>query len=387
MTTFPSPRDRGLLLTLQVPAFFAAVVLVGANAFVLTPILSEVAASLGGETYEVAASISTFGAATAVSAFLLAPLVDRVQARHALGGAALLLALAQAASGLSQSWQALCVAQALAGIAVGVLLPGTYATASATAPPGREAARLGIVLTGWALSFVLAVPLAALIAERAGWRMVYVLLAAISALTAAGLAIVLRGVRIGAARRSSPWTALRLPGVLPLLVVNFGYMTAFYGSFAYFGEGIRAAFDFSADGAGLFVLAYGLGFGIAGIVLGRVAPAITRGYLVAVLLVLAGVYLLWRPALAEPVAAFAAAMAWGAINQLGLSALVVSLNRRAGDSRGAVMGLNSAVTYSAVFAGPMLMGQIYARTGFAGITTLSAAIVVASAGLAWRMTR
>lgn len=369
---------------LQVPLLFAAVMLVGANAFVLTPILTEVAQGLGTQPHRVAWAISAFGAATAVSALVLAPLIDRSSAGGALCAAAGLLALGQAAGALSQGWLLLCLSQALAGVAVGVLLPGTYATAIATAPEGRESARLGAVLTGWALSLVMAVPAAALIAERFGWRMVYAAMAALSAATALGLLAVLGRVRIGANVHSSAMQALRLPGVALMLGVIFGYMAAFYGSFAYFGEGIRAAFGLTAEGTGMFVLAYGLGFGAAGIALSLAAPAITRNRLLAALLVIAGVYLLWGFALLRPWTAFGLAMAWGFANQLALNAMIVMLNRRAGPARSAVLGLNSAVTYSAVFAGPMVMGPLFLTYGYGGVTVLGAALVLAGALLIWR---
>lgn len=363
----------------QVLALFASVVLVGANAFVLSPILTEVAEGLGTEPSRVAWAISAFGAATAVSSLLLSSAIDRHPPRRVLGAAAALLAIAQALSAASPNWIWLCASQALAGVAVGVLLPGTYATAAATAPPGREAARLGIVLTGWALSLVLAVPLAASIASRIGWRMVYALLGAVSIGVAFGLFRSLRGACVATMERISPWRALRLPGVAPTLLVMFGYMTAFYGTFAWFGEGLRRAFALSAEGTGLFVLAYGLGFGLAGLALGRASPRISRGYLLSVLVSIAGVYFAWRFALGAVLAAFAAAMIWGVLNQFGLNALVVSLNRQAEGARGAVMGLNSAITYSAVFAGPMLMGYVHAGWGFPAVTTLAGVIVIAGA--------
>lgn len=369
---------------IQTIALLSAVLLVGSNAFVLSPILSQVAQGLATQPSHIAWAISAFGAATAASALTMAGMIDRMPAGRVLGGAALLLALAQASSGASQSWFWLCLSQAVAGVAVGILLPGAYATAATTAPRGREAARLGVVLTGWALSLVLAVPLAAFVAERSGWRMVYALLAGLSVLVAIGLMLALRGVRGGTAIRTPPWQALRLPGVGLLLVVMFAYMVAFYGSFAFFGEGVRQAFGLSAQGTGVFVLAYGLGFGLAGVGLGMAAPKITRGYIMLVLLGIATSYSCWRFALVAPPTAFAAAMVWGILNQLGLNALVVSLNRRAADARGAVMGLNSAVTYSAVFAGPVVMAPIYVGLGFAAVSAFAAILVVIGVLVGWK---
>ncbi|BAQ68812.1 multidrug-efflux transporter-like protein [Rhodovulum sulfidophilum] len=92
----------------------------------------------------------------------------------------------------------------------------------------------------------------------------------------------------------------------------------------------------------------------------------------------------WRFALTSPASAFLAAIVWGGLNQLGLNALVVSLNRQAVAARGAVMGLNSAVTYSAVFAGPAIMGPLYTAFGFSGATVMAAVSVSVGASLAWR---
>ncbi len=360
---------------LEVPALLAAVLLVGSTGFVLSPILTEVAAGLGTVPARIALAISAFGAATAVAALTLSSFIDRRPAGQVLAAAALLLALSHLASMASGSWQVLCLSQALAGVAVGVLLPGTYATSAATAPPGREAARIGLVLTGWALSLVVIVPGAAFVAEHYGWRAVYGLLAGLSLAVAAGLFAALRTVRIGQAMRTPPSRALRLPGVAKLLVVMFAFMTAFYGSFAFFGEGVRAAFGLTAHGTGTFVLAYGVGFGIGGIGLSLVSPRMSRLYIMAVLGAVSAVYVAFGFSLADRVAALGVVCIWGIVNQMALNAFVVSLNQRAPSARGAVMGLSSAVTYGAVFAGPVVMGPVFAGAGFAAVTWLSAAFV------------
>lgn len=375
---------RKVIRRFETSALLAAVLLVGANAFVLSPILTNVAQSLSSDPARIAWAISAFGAATVISALTLASLIDRLPVGYVLGGAALVLAVAQASSGLSQGWLWLCLSQALAGAATGVLLPGTYATTAATAPEGRAAARLGVVLTGWALSLVLAVPLAAFGADRFGWQAVYWFLSGLSVVIAMSLMIALRGVHGGVAVRVSPWRALRLPGVAPILTIMFAYMTAFYGSFAFYGEGLRQAFNFSAQGAGLFVLAYGLGFGVVGLGLGIVSPCISRRYILLVLAAIAMSYASWGLALTTPAAAFGAAAIWGGLNQLGLNALVVSLYQRAQNARGAVMGLNSAVTYSAVFAGPLVMGPIYAGLGFQSTTAVAAIFVLIGLGIGWK---
>jgi MFS transporter, DHA1 family, inner membrane transport protein len=355
----------------------AGVVLVGSNAFVLSPILAEVAEVLQTTPVRIAWAISSFGAATAVSALFLSPLTDVYGARITLTAAAALLSAAQVLCMSSGHWFWLCAGQALAGTSVGILLPGIYTTAMATADPGREAARLGFVLTGWALSLVLAVPLSATVAEYVGWRPVYGGLAVLSSLIGICFWFSIPPGSARSARRTSPQRALRLPGIPFLLLVSLGYMTAFYGCYAYFGDGIRRSLDLGPGGAGLYVLAYGAGFGLAGVCIGKIAPRLGRRYLASVLAAISATYLSWRFAIDYAAAAFLASFVWGFLNQFGLNALLVLLNRRAADARGAVMGLNSAVTYGAVFAGPFFLGPVYQWGDYAAVSTVAGLLVAA----------
>lgn len=369
------------------------VVLVGANAFVLSPILPEVAASLHTTPAHVTRATASFGAATALSALILAAQIDRQGVRRSLAVSAAVLALAQVFSLFAQGWLGLAMAQALAGAAVGVMLPAIYAATTATARPGQETARLGRVLTGWALSLVLAVPVSAWMTEHLGWRPVYGILATISGLVSIGMWHSLpKGMSKGVAKalpiRHGPLHALRLPGVPFILGLSLMYMTAFYGTYAYFGEGIRSALNLSASGAGFYVLVYGLGFGVAGLCAGRVRIPNGRGYMVALFSLIALTYLAWRYSIGHAGLAMLNIALWGFFNQFALNAMILALNKRAPDARGAVMGLNSAVTYSAVFAGPLLMGLLYPGYGFRGVATLAAACVgLAALALALRPRR
>ncbi|MFT9387860.1 MFS transporter [Acetobacter sp.] len=364
----------------QVAALFAAVVAVGSNAFVLTPILREVSASLGTVPQHVAWAISAFGAATAVSSLVLSAQLDRWGPAKVLSLSAVLLGVAELSSSLSAHWLHLCLAQAMAGVAVGVLLPGTYATAAAVSPRGKEAKVIGLVLTGWALSLVFGVPFAAYVTEHVGWRSVYVITGTLSLAVACALWLSLRGISLSRpVERVALQGALRIPGVAFMLLLVFGYMTAFYGTFAYFGEGLRVALHLSAQGAGSFVFAYGLGFGIAGLMLSHFAPRATKSYMVTALVLISLCYVAWLPASTVRSWAFINSAVWGFLNQLALNALIVTLNRYAAEARGVVMGIYSAVTYVAVFAGPLCMGPLYAAYGLFGVTAMAGAIVLASA--------
>jgi predicted MFS family arabinose efflux permease len=366
----------------------AAVAVIGSNSLVLSPILADVAAGLGTTVVAVSRAIAAYGGATALSAFLLAPRIDRVGPRRALVGGMACLVAATLLSAAAPHWPVLLLAQALAGLGAGVALPSIYALATAIAPPGRESAVLGRVLAGWSVSLVAGVPASALIADLAGWRAPFLVLAALAALALLGAA------RLPAARlptgggaetsggRSRPLAPLSYPNVPALLAVCLVFMAAFYGVYAFVGDHVRTALGVSAGGAGLLVLAYGLGFGGASLgdrLIDRAGPgrALPRA-----LLAVAAVYALLAPATASFPTVVALAGLWGTANHFGLNALILLLSRARPDQRGAVLGLNSAVTYLGALLGTAAAGMLYPRAGFAALSFTAAALVAGAAVLA-----
>lgn len=88
------------------------IVVMGSNSFVLSPILTDVAADLDTTPVVIARVISAFGAATAISSFLFGGMIDRIGARTVLLIGATTMALALAGSAMSQTWVWLALSQA-----------------------------------------------------------------------------------------------------------------------------------------------------------------------------------------------------------------------------------------------------------------------------------
>ena len=361
----------------------AAVAVIGSNSLVLSPILADVAAGLGTTAVAVSRAIAAYGGATALSAFVLAPRIDRVGPRRALAGGMAGLVAATLLSASAPHWAVLLLAQALAGLGAGVALPSIYALATAIAPPGRESAVLGRVLAGWSISLVAGVPASALAADLAGWRAPFLALAALATLALLGAARLPAG---GGAEtsggRSRPLAPLGYPNVPTLLTVCLVFMAAFYGVYAFVGDHVRTALGVSAGGAGLLVLAYGVGFGGASLgdrLIDRAGPG---RVLPRALLAVAAVYALLAPATASFPTVVALAGLWGFANHFGLNALILLLSRARPDRRGAVLGLNSAVTYLGALLGTGAAGVLYPRAGFAALSFTAAGLVVGAALLA-----
>jgi predicted MFS family arabinose efflux permease len=348
--------------------------IVGANALLLSPIAAAVAVDFpGAEAGDVLVAAAAYGLATALSALLLAPASDRIGADRGLRLSFAVVVISFAATGMATTLTTFVAAQALAGVATGVALPCTYALAAHSAPPGREARTMGLVLTGWTLSLVAGVSLAAFTAEVFGWRSVYHGFAVVSA----GVLALLLTCQFNAPRTgsTSPLTALKVPGIGRALVAMAALMLAFYLTYTYMGAHITSALGQSTAAAGLLPLSYGLGFGASALldrVIDRIGPLRAAPPLYAATV---GLYLLISASAPSFFALIAAGFLWGITQHLCLNLAVGRLSALDARQRGAILGLNSTVTYLMVFAGAAVGRPLFETGGLATLALCSAALI------------
>ncbi|TQV79383.1 MFS transporter [Denitrobaculum tricleocarpae] len=364
----------------------AVVATVGSNSLLLSPILTDVSRGLATTPATAARAIAAYGGATAFSALALAPLIDRCGNRTMLLRGLFALFLGIGLSAAAQSWEMLSISQALAGLGAGVVLPATYALATKTAPKGEEARVLGRVLTGWSVSLVLGVPISALIADALGWRACFIALALLALAASAGLRAIPKDrpqtseTRISYARSLRDAMTLE---ILLLLAICFSFMTAFYGVYPFVGDHVRSLLGTSTSFAGLFALAYGVGFGAASLADGWLDRGDPRRLFPLVLFVIGLAYAGVAPASHDRFALMAICLIWGFLNHFGLNILVLLLSSAAGEARGAVLGLNSAITYMGALAGAALLGPAYENAGLTSPALIAAGVVFAAALASW----
>lgn len=365
-----------------------AVTVIGANSLTLSPISSAVASSYAGaDIADVMVATAIYGLATACSALVLAPMVDRIGERRALQRAMALLAAALVICTCAPKLAVLYLGQALAGLAAGFALPAIYSLSGKIAAPGRESQTLSWVLTGWTVSLIAGASASAIIADLGSWRLVYGGLAAASGL----LILVISRYRQDepprhVPARSTPVSALRVRGIRTALLMVAAYMGAFYGLYAYLGAHLTEHLRLSTTMAGFAPAAYGLGFGGAAY-LGRLldrhggdalSPFIFGG--------LALVYCAIAASDESPGALLALCVAWGLANHIGLNLIVNRLAALDPSQSGAIMGLYSAVTYLAVTAGTLIYGKVFKEFGFAACALTSAACIAPALALSWMRT-
>jgi DHA1 family inner membrane transport protein len=362
----------------------ACVAVIGSNSLVLGPIAPEVAAGFGSSVPVVMVAASAFGLGTAASALFLARYIDRFGAKRMLQGALALLAVALVLSAAAPAIIVLIAAQLLAGIAAGIALPAIYASAAAIAPPGRESGTIGVVLTGWTLSMVAGVSLSAVLADLVHWRAVFAVVAVLAGFAIAAMSTMPLEDKPAGGVAPPPLGALATPGIVPLLLACGAFMTAFYGVYGYLGDHLHQALGRPVSANGLAAVSYGIGFGAAALLDGVVDRLGARRVMPIAYLGVAAIYVLIS-AIAGNFAALIAAMAlWGLANHFGLNVLVMRLSALDPARRGTIMGLNSAVTYLAVFVGTTAFGPLYASYGFAASAVVAAVLMLVAAAAAWR---
>jgi len=363
------------------------VAIVGSNSFVLAPIAPGVAHALESSTSTVMAATAAFGLGTAASALLFARHIDRLGAWRVLRIAMVVLAAALLLSSLAPYVAFLVAAQVLAGLATGVALPAIYSSAAAIAPPGRESRTIGVVLTGWTLSLVVGVSFSAVLADIVQWRAVY---AAVAVLAVAAFVTLLgrrHSCAIATESAPMPTEALKIPGVTPLLIACGVFSSAFYGIYGFLGDHLHNDLGLPLSANGLAALAYGLAFGSATLFdkhLDRLGAERTMP-----LAFVAASFVYFCMALVGTSfrGLLAAAFLWGLANHIVLNTLIMRLTALDPERRGTIMGLNSAATYLAVFAGTTGFSVVYANFGFVAAAVVAAGLTLISLAGVWQATR
>ncbi|MDJ0994205.1 MAG: MFS transporter [Dinoroseobacter sp.] len=362
-------------MTRPILLLLLSVGIVGVTALMLSPIASAVAGGLPDATAQgVLFGAAVYGAATALSALLLAPQADRFGADRSLQVALFVLFLGFAGAGLSPTLPAFLAAQATLGLATGLALPSAYALAAHAALPGREAQTMGLVLSGWTLSLVAGVSLAAFGAELLGWRSMFLSLALVSAVVLIGVSRTRFEAPRG--RATSPLTGLRVPGIGRALAMMGALMLGFYFTYTFIGTHVTETLGRSTAAAGLVPLIYGLGFGATTLLdryIDRIGPARTARPLFAFNVLL---YIAMAVAAPSFGALLCLAFIWGFTQHLGLNLAVGRLTALDPGQRGAILGLNSCVTYLMVFLGAAAGGVIFTQAGFPALPVLSALLLV-----------
>jgi MFS transporter, DHA1 family, inner membrane transport protein len=358
--------DRSSRFSLIVLMFGIAAV--GIQALMLSPVLPDIAAALHAGAREIGIASGAYGAGVAIAALLAAPRLGQWPKRQGIQYSFAVMAAGLALCAAAQDWRILAAGQFIAGLAAGVIIPGTYAFAADLTEPEMRSRAVGKVLFGWSVAMVAGIPFAAFLADLFGWRLTFITVAVIAAIMVAGIGLLPRVESDGTAQPVPYARALAIKGIPLALLATFAYMIAFYQTYTFIGDHVRHLHGAGAWLGGLVACSYGAGFGAAMVIDGWI-DRVGAGKLMPFGLFLLGLVYALLPASTLTLAtAIGFPFIWGLANHLSMNTLVSYIGGAPPAERGTAMGLFSFITYVAVGIGGAVYGSVYAAKGFAFVS-------------------
>lgn len=233
----------------------------------MDPLLPLLAADFGVSVAAVAPVVAGFTLAYGAGQLVTGPLGDRYGKIPVATIALLLYGLGLAASALAWDLPSMIVLRTGTGLVAGAVIPLAIAWIGDAVPYADRQATIGRFLTGMVMAQLLVGPVSGIMAELAGWRASFLLLAALALgvglLMARRLGPALRSAATGPSRGlglSQYGVLLRAPAGRRLMAAAaLDGAALFGGAFPFIGSYLIERFGLSAGQAGLVVAGFGLG--------------------------------------------------------------------------------------------------------------------------------
>ena len=171
------PSERLVLLVLAAIQFTHIM-----DFMVMMPLAPQLMRELNLGAGQFSALVAAYSIAAGVVGLLSAPFVDRFDRRTLLLCAYAGFTVATLFCGLASNAHTLLIARAIGGGFGGISGSLCLAIVSDLVPPARRAAGIGIVMTAFAVAAAIGVPVGLQLAHLWGWRMPFLIVAAVGAI-------------------------------------------------------------------------------------------------------------------------------------------------------------------------------------------------------------
>ena len=382
------PRTPSFAIAVSLLAFANFVIVT--TEFVVVGLLPAMADDLGLSLPAAGWLVTGFALAAALLGPPLTMLASRYPARHVVIAAALIFTAGNLMTVLVPDFEVLIAIR----IVQGSVLPAFVSVASIAAArlttPDRQGWAISLVNTGVVATTVLGIPIAAMVADTAGWRASFIGLAGLGLLSAGLIAVWLPRTTAAATPAAGNTTALLKRGSFIVHLLLSGVLfTAMFAAYTYVAAFLAAAgFDGTAIG---WVL---MGFGVAGVLgnwlAGRLVDrdALTTSVAVAGTLAI----LMVSVALAAQMSMLlvAVVLLWGVAHMAAFVASQVRVTQAGKQAPAFAMSLNISICNLGIALGATLGGRIVDvygidRIGYGGGAIAVVACAIAAAMLAVRV--
>ena len=358
------------------------------------PLLPLIAEDYGVTTGAAAAAVTAFALAYGLLQVVCGPLGDRYGRYRTIAAAAFVSAFGSAACAAAPDLSTLIAARFIAGATIGAFIPLSLAWIGDSFPYAERQPVLARFLIGQMVGIGFGTALAGALAERYGWRAIFVLLAAVLLLIALLLAVEAWRQPAPIARGGIAQSFARMPALLVerslrgLLAIGFSEGLLIFGALAFVALYFQRRFAVGPGAAGTLVAIYALG----GLAYAAVAPRALRRFGEIGLATLGGGALAAGYALLalSPWLTFAA-LALGAIGggfYMFHTTLQTKLTQVAPTARGSAVALFATFLFMGQASGVWLASHLADAVGIAPVFGASAlGLVLMAAAFRRRLIR
>lgn len=188
--TVQKNREVRIIMKLRAIVYLLAVsvFVMATSELVVAGILPMIADDLHVSVGTAGQLVTLYAVGVALGSPVLISAAARMERRRLLLLSCLVFVIGNAAAFAAPHYVVLAASRVIQAVSVGVFTVIALAAGAGMAAPGRQGSAIGIILTGASAALVLGVPIGTLIGEHFGWRLVFLLIAAVSVPLMIGLA-------------------------------------------------------------------------------------------------------------------------------------------------------------------------------------------------------
>jgi predicted MFS family arabinose efflux permease len=366
---------------LRLILLFLIAFLVGADEFLLGPILTPIGADLSVPPERIALFIMAYSLPLAVMAPILGGVSDRYGRLAVLVPSTLVFGLASIATSFVPTFETGIATRILTGAASGGMLGIAMAMAGDLGEKGAAKA-IAFVTSGLTLGIILSPGIGALSAEFWSWRLAF---AALGGLALIVVLIGLPSLRSSSAHRPSADAGnaagpLFVPGAWGSLIAMAAGLGGAVGCFALVGERLRSLYEWDTATVGMVYA----GFGVLTLV-GNFAMPMARARIgsgralmrIALVFVLAAIVVTYVFDNLAPALVLLALAIWAVLGGMGAPGLQTHIAQLSPTRRGALMALAGSSMNLGVAGATALASNVY-PAGAAWVAVVALVLITAA---------
>lgn len=244
---------------------------IGTTEFATMSVLPYIAQGLHISEPKAGHLISFYAIGVVIGAPLIAVFAARFSRRSLLLILMAFFALAHLGTMLAPNYYSIMLFRFLSGLPHGAYFGVGALVAAAMVPPAKRTQAVGLMMIGLTIATTIGVPLSSWLAQAVGWRVIFLIVAVLAAVTVILVALFLptssmRGGASNALRELSALTNRQIWLTLAIGAIGFGGM---FGIYAYMASALENITGMSAKIVPLVMCLYGVGMTLGNIIIPR----------------------------------------------------------------------------------------------------------------------